>query len=115
MREFGINIEDYECAEATAKDFFTKDNYIYIINAIIWYFNNCNSILLLKHSFTICKPRIWNEVGGQAVLGRQSPRATPWLTERQGNVPTLLFNLPIIGSHYFVTAIHINYITMILF
>ena len=23
MREFGINIEDYECAEATAKDFFT--------------------------------------------------------------------------------------------
>ena len=25
------------------------------------------------------------EVGGQAVLGRQSPRATPWLTERHGS------------------------------
>ncbi len=29
------------------------------------------------------------EVGGQAVLGRQSPRATPWLTERHGYDPTL--------------------------
>ena len=28
------------------------------------------------------------EVGGQAVLGRQSPRATPWLTERHGYDPT---------------------------
>ncbi len=28
------------------------------------------------------------QVGGQAVLGRQSPRATPWLTERHGYDPT---------------------------
>ncbi len=30
----------------------------------------------------------FQEVGGQAVLGRQSPRATPWLTERHGYDPT---------------------------
>ena len=30
-----------------------------------------------------------NEVGGQAVLGRQSAYATPWLTERHGYDPTL--------------------------
>ncbi|MDE9402732.1 hypothetical protein NB851_028895, partial [Pseudomonas aeruginosa] len=29
------------------------------------------------------------EVGGQAVLGRQQCRATPWLTERHGYDPTL--------------------------
>ena len=29
------------------------------------------------------------EVGGQAVLGRQSAYATPWLTERHGYDPTL--------------------------
>ena len=28
------------------------------------------------------------EVGGQAVLGRQSAYATPWLTERHGYDPT---------------------------
>ncbi len=31
---------------------------------------------------------ITKEVGGQAVLGRQSPRATPWPTERHGYDPT---------------------------
>lgn len=40
MREFGINIEDYECEEATAKDFFTKDNYIYFINRLKQYHSN---------------------------------------------------------------------------
>ena len=34
------------------------------------------------------------QVGGQAVLGRQSPRATPWLTERHGYDPTLKNNAP---------------------
>ena len=29
------------------------------------------------------------EVGGQAVLGRQLVKATPWLTERHGYDPTL--------------------------
>ena len=29
-----------------------------------------------------------DEVGGQAVLGRQQCRATPWLTERHGYDPT---------------------------
>ena len=29
-----------------------------------------------------------NEVGGQAVLGRQDPTSTPWLTERHGYDPT---------------------------
>ncbi|GMF06402.1 unnamed protein product [[Candida] boidinii] len=31
--------------------------------------------------------QIW-EVGGQAVLGRQPPQTTPWLTERHGYDPT---------------------------
>ena len=31
------------------------------------------------------------EVGGQAVLGRQSLVSTPWLTERHGYDPTLAF------------------------
>ena len=31
------------------------------------------------------------QVGGQAVLGRQIPTTTPWLTERHGYDPTLLF------------------------
>ena len=30
-----------------------------------------------------------NEVGGQAVLGRQGNEPTPWLTERHGYDPTL--------------------------
>ncbi len=30
------------------------------------------------------------EVGGQAVLGRQSWSATPWLTERHGYDPTYI-------------------------
>ena len=30
------------------------------------------------------------QVGGQAVLGRQSAYATPWLTERHGYDPTCL-------------------------
>ncbi|MDE9402804.1 hypothetical protein NB851_029300, partial [Pseudomonas aeruginosa] len=30
------------------------------------------------------------QVGGQAVLGRQQCRATPWLTERHGYDPTCL-------------------------
>ena len=30
------------------------------------------------------------KVGGQAVLGRQSAYATPWLTERHGYDPTWL-------------------------
>ena len=34
MRDFGINIEVYECAEATAKDFVTKDNYYNFINRL---------------------------------------------------------------------------------
>ena len=29
-----------------------------------------------------------SQVGGQAVLGRQSAYATPWLTERHGYDPT---------------------------
>ncbi len=32
------------------------------------------------------------QVGGQAVLGRQGLRATPWLTERHGYDPTLFAN-----------------------
>ena len=32
--------------------------------------------------------RIGDEVGGQAVLGRQRYRPTPWLTERHGYDPT---------------------------
>ena len=28
------------------------------------------------------------QVGGQAVLGRQRPMSTPWLTERHGYDPT---------------------------
>ena len=31
-----------------------------------------------------------NQVGGQAVLGRQSLVSTPWLTERHGYDPTCL-------------------------
>ena len=31
---------------------------------------------------------VGKEVGGQAVLGRQSAYATPWLTERHGYDPT---------------------------
>ncbi len=31
------------------------------------------------------------EVGGQAVLGRQIPTTTPWLTERHGYDPTSVF------------------------
>ena len=31
------------------------------------------------------------QVGGQAVLGRQSAYATPWLTERHGYDPTCVF------------------------
>ena len=30
------------------------------------------------------------KVGGQAVLGRQLTRPTPWLTERHGYDPTLI-------------------------
>ena len=33
--------------------------------------------------------RSTREVGGQAVLGRQSLVSTPWLTERHGYDPTL--------------------------
>ncbi len=33
-------------------------------------------------------PIIQNEVGGQAVLGRQCHKSTPWLTERHGYDPT---------------------------
>ena len=32
------------------------------------------------------------KVGGQAVLGRQSAYATPWLTERHGYDPTCWIN-----------------------
>ncbi len=34
------------------------------------------------------KTRRYPEVGGQAVLGRQHIRTTPWLTERHGYDPT---------------------------
>ena len=34
-----------------------------------------------------------NKVGGQAVLGRQSAYATPWLTERHGYDPTFGWSL----------------------
>ena len=47
----------------------------------------------LARSFGI-SPR---QVGGQAVLGRQSLVSTPWLTERHGYDPTLLF-LPGLSS-----------------
>ena len=40
MREFGINIDDYECKEAIGKDFFTKDNYIYFVNRLKQYHSN---------------------------------------------------------------------------
>ncbi len=33
-------------------------------------------------------PFLMNEVGGQAVLGRQEKNTTPWLTERHGYDPT---------------------------
>ena len=33
-----------------------------------------------------------NQVGGQAVLGRQDASPTPWLTERHGYDPTCLNN-----------------------
>ena len=39
---------------------------------------------------------IKNQVGGQAVLGRQSAYATPWLTERHGYDPTSLRNLGVV-------------------
>ncbi len=35
-----------------------------------------------------------NEVGGQAVLGRQHPQPTPWLTERHGYDPTSAASRP---------------------
>ena len=34
---------------------------------------------------------VLQQVGGQAVLGRQSAYATPWLTERHGYDPTSRF------------------------
>ena len=34
------------------------------------------------------RPSAGDEVGGQAVLGRQLIKATPWLTERHGYDPT---------------------------
>ena len=37
-------------------------------------------LFILRHAW---------QVGGQAVLGRQSAYATPWLTERHGYDPTL--------------------------
>ena len=40
MRDFGINIEDYECEEATAKDFYTRDKSIYFRNELKQYHNN---------------------------------------------------------------------------
>ena len=42
--------------------------------------------MALKESATTLKPAI--QVGGQAVLGRQSLVSTPWLTERHGYDPT---------------------------
>ncbi len=47
--------------------------------------------------------KIAGEVGGQAVLGRQSKPTTPWLTERHGYDPTcsspaILYMLGIISS-----------------
>ena len=42
---------------------------------LIWGWEDVGSILVLQ-------------VGGQAVLGRQSAYATPWLTERHGYDPT---------------------------
>ena len=36
----------------------------------------------------LCRRDIFNEVGGQAVLGRQMYAANPWLTERHGYDPT---------------------------
>ncbi|WP_428847229.1 hypothetical protein, partial [Pseudomonas aeruginosa] len=35
-----------------------------------------------------CERLPGDEVGGQAVLGRQSRRPTPWLTERHGYDPS---------------------------
>ena len=42
---------------------------------------------LLRQSLLVSFPPLI-EVGGQAVLGRQSAYATPWLTERHGYDPT---------------------------
>ena len=40
------------------------------------------------------------EVGGQAVLGRQLIKATPWLTERHGYDPTFI--------HLFAELVHVQ-------
>ena len=42
----------------------------------------------MSHSQFHSKIFILRQVGGQAVLGRQSAYATPWLTERHGYDPT---------------------------
>ena len=41
------------------------------------------------------------EVGGQAVLGRQSAYATPWLTERHGYDPTCCLYNGFTSSFFF--------------
>ena len=50
--------------------------------------NVCTHELQENIDVAIAQGRIALEVGGQAVLGRQRPRATPWLTERHGYDPT---------------------------
>ena len=42
------------------------------------------------HELAYKEYRFENQVGGQAVLGRQGNEPTPWLTERHGYDPTLL-------------------------
>ena len=40
-----------------------------------------------------------HELGGQAVLGRQLIKATPWLTERHGYDPTSIKDIDISFRH----------------
>ena len=59
-------------------------------------------ILILRHAWL-------NQVGGQAVLGRQNILPTPWLTERHGYDPTS--GLLACISSRITTVIHVEYLS----
>ena len=46
-------------------------------------FSNCNELIIIENNNLLIDKDKY-QVGGQAVLGRQLIKATPWLTKRHG-------------------------------
>ena len=73
----------------------TTDNRTLIIESACFICHKLRITISLKIYFVIRNGQsMITKVGGQAVLGRQSAYATPWLTERHGYDPSFVLSIP---------------------